>query len=159
MGPAAHQLREHGEFFYEGVCSSLQAEVRYKGDGRQDFGDFLRGAKKAYRENIKLAKKSANSWSNQEDLDKLTEIESQFAEIVLRTQSEHWAINENVHYSKWGDFQKADFLPIVEAFQDLEDIFKCPQCQGVLAINFKGITPSNLKCPCGYVSWNLEDKK
>jgi recombinational DNA repair ATPase RecF len=159
IGQASHQMREHGEFFYEGVCSSLQAEVRYKGDDRLDFGDFLRGAKKAYREKIKLAKKAASSWNKQEDLNKFTEIESQFTEIVQRTQSEHWAINENVHYSKWGDFQKEDFLPIVEAFQDLEEIFKCPQCQGMLALNLKGMAPLNLKCPCGNVFWNLEMKK
>jgi len=55
VASAAHQLREHGEFFYEGVCVSLQAEVRYKGDDRGDFGDFLSGAKKAYKENLKLA--------------------------------------------------------------------------------------------------------
>jgi len=159
IGSASHQLREHGEFFYEGVCSSLQAEVRYKGDDRRDLGDFLRGAQKAYRENIKLAKKSAKSWNKQEDLDKLTDIESQFTEIVKRTQSEHWAINVNVHYSKWADFHKEDFLPIVEAFQDLENIFKCPRCQGIPALNLKGVMPSNLKCPCGNVFWNLEGKK
>jgi len=79
--------------------------------------------------------------------------------MVQRTQSEHWAINENVHYSRWADFQENDFLPIVEAFQDLEGIFKCPQCKGLLALNMKGMTPSNLKCPCGNVVWNLEEKK
>ena len=156
IAAAAHQLREHAEFFYENACTSLRAEVCYKGDGRWELGDFLTGAKKAYRENIKHAKKTASSWNKQEDLEKLAEIESQFTEIVQRTQSEHWAINENVHYSKWADFEKEDFLPIVEAFQDLEGIFKCPLCQGLLALNMKGMTPSNIKCPCGNILWNLE---
>jgi hypothetical protein len=72
---------------------------------------------------------------------------------------EHWGINENVHYSKWADFSKDDFLPIVEAFQDFEGIFKCSRCHGLLALNMKGMMGSNVKCPCGNVFWNLELKK
>ncbi len=159
IAPAAAMLREHAEFFYENVCASLMAEVRYKGDGRNDLGDFLNGAKKAFSGNLKHAKNAANSWNNQEESEKLTEINSQFGEIVQRTQIEHWGINENVHYSKWSDFSKEDFLPIVEAFQDLEGIFKCQKCQGIIILNLKGTTPSSLKCLCGNVFWNLEAKK
>lgn len=159
IASAAHMLREHAEFFYEQVCDSLQAEVPYKGDGRWDLGAFLKGAKKTYSEYLKKAKKAASSWNNQDDLEKYTEIQTLFAEAVQRSQTEQWGINENVHYSKWADFEKDDFLPIVEAFQDLEDLFICPTCKGVLTLNTKGITPSNVKCPCGNINWNLEPKK
>ncbi len=159
IASAAHQLREHSEFFYGDVCSSLRAEVCYKGDGRWELGDFLKGAKKAYKENLKLAKKAANSWGNQEELDKYPEIESQVNELIQRTQSEQWGINENVHYSRWADFTKNDFLPIVEAFQDFEAVFRCSKCGGLISLNMKGVTPSNAKCPCGDIFWNLELKK
>ena len=92
----------------------------------------MKGAKKAFKENLKLAKKAANSWGNQEELDKYSEIESQVNEVIQRTQSEQWGINENVHYSRWADFTKNDFLPIVEAFQDFEAVFRCSQCGGLL---------------------------
>jgi len=159
IASAAHQLREHAEFFYERACDALKAEVCYKADGRYDLGDFLNGAKEAYKRNLRLAKSSANSWGKKEEVEKYAEIESQVNEIIQRTQVEHWGINENVHFSKWADFSKEDFLPIVEAFQDLEGIFRCSKCQGIIYLSLKGKTPSNVKCPCGNIFWNLELKK
>jgi len=80
-------------------------------------------------------------------------------EVIQRSQIEQWGINANVHYSKWDDFSKEDFLPIAEAFEDLEGLFKCSKCQGILSVNSKGTTASNVACPCGEVFWNLEIKK
>jgi DNA repair exonuclease SbcCD ATPase subunit len=156
IASAAHQLREHTEFFYEQACDALAADVRYKSDGRWELGDYLKGAKKAYKEALKQAKKAANSWGKQEDIEKLGEIETQFSEVTQRTQSEHWGVNENVHYSKWADFTKDDFLPIAEAFQDMEGLFCCPSCNGMLALAMREHSPIGLKCLCGNISWNLE---
>ena len=159
IASAAHQLREHLEFFYEQVCDALAAKVRYKSDGRWELGDYIKGAKNAYKESIKQAKKAAKSWGNADQIEKLDEIQSQYSEITQRTQSEQWGINDNVHYSKWADFSKEDFQPIAEAFQDMEGLFSCPHCNGMLALNMSGLTPTNLKCACGNISWNLETKK
>lgn len=159
IASAAHQLREHLEFFFGNVCDSLAADVRYRIDGRNELGDFLNGAKSAYKNLLKKAKKSARSWDSGEAVEKFEEIESQANEIIQRTQMEHWGINENVHYNKWADFSKADFLPIVEAFQDFESSFLCSKCSGIISLNMKGMTKTNLKCSCGEISWNLEEKK
>lgn len=159
IASAAHQLREHLEFFYEQVCDALAAKVRYKSDGRWELGDYLKGAKNAFKETIKQAKKSAVSWRKDEEVKRLEEIQTQNSEITQRTQSEQWGVNENVHYSKWADFEKEDFQPIAEAFQDMEGLFTCPTCKGMLTINTKGTTETNLKCPCGSINWNLEVKQ
>lgn len=159
ISSAAHQLREHLEFYYENVCASLRAEVCYKGDGRWELGDFLTGAIKSLKANLSRAKKAAKNWGNEDEIQEYTELETQLSENVQRTQMEQWGINENVHFSKWADFSKPDFLPIVEAFQDLEGNFSCPQCRGLISIQMKKYTYSSLKCPCGKTSWNLEGKK
>lgn len=159
IASAAHQLREHMEFFFGNVCDSLAADVRYRIDGRNELGDFLNGTKSAYKNLLKKAKMSARSWDNSEAVEKFEEIESQANEIIQRTQMEHWGINENVHYNKWADFSKADFLPIVEAFQDFESSFRCSKCSGIISLNMKGMTKTNLKCSCGEIIWNLERKK
>jgi energy-coupling factor transporter ATP-binding protein EcfA2 len=159
IASAAHQLREYLEFFFGNVCDSLAADVRYRIDGRNELGNFLNGAKSVYKNLLKKAKKSARSWDNGEAVEKFEEIESQANEIIQRTQMEHWGINENVHYNKWADFSKADFLPIVEAFQDFESSFRCSKCSGIISLNMKGMTKTNLKCSCGEISWNLEEKK
>ncbi|MFZ3138552.1 MAG: AAA family ATPase [Thermodesulfovibrionales bacterium] len=156
---AAGDLREHSEFFYEAVCDSLQADVRYRSDGRWELGDYLKGAKEAYKKYLKLAKQSANSWGDTKKVEEYTRMESEVNEIIERSQMEQWGINENVHYTKWKDFAKEDFLPIVEAFQDLEELFKCPQCQGMISLSMIGTVPVSVKCPRGEFNWNLEVKK
>ena len=155
---AAEDLREHSEFFYEAVCDSLQADVRYRSDGRWELGDYLKGAKEAYKKYLKLAKQSANSWGTTKKVEEYTRIESEVNEIIKRSQMEQWGINENVHYTRWKDFTKDDFLPIVEAFQDLEELFKCPQCQGMISLSMIGTVPVSVKCPCGGFNWNLDVK-
>jgi DNA repair exonuclease SbcCD ATPase subunit len=158
VSSAAHKLREHGEYFYENVCDSLKANVPYRSDNRWEFGDYLNGAKQAYKKYLKLAKKSANSWEKEEQVEAFTEIETQANEIIQRTQLEHWGINENVHYTKWKDMGKEDFQPISEAFQDMENLFRCPECQGMIGLNMTKQNPTNIKCPCGNINWNLEMK-
>ena len=156
---AAHALREHFEFFLDAVCNDLRARTYHKSDGRHDLGDYARAAKEAIKIHIVTAKKAAKSYGNQKKIDELTLIETQMNEIINRTQMEQWGINENVHYNKWSEFSKKDFLPIVDAFQDLENIFRCPQCQGTLSVSMNGETPTILKCQCANVSHNLESKK
>jgi len=158
VSSAAHLLREQGEFFYENVCDSLKAKVPYRSDSRWEFGDYLDGAKEAFKRNLKKAKQSANSWGKTEEVEAFSEMETQANEIIQRTQMEHWGINENVHYNKWKDMTKEDFLPISEAFQDMENLFKCPECQSVITLNMVGLNPTAIKCPCGNINWNLEMK-
>ncbi len=153
---AAHMLREHCEYFYENTCDSLRADVCYKSDGRWELGDYLNGAKKAFKEYLKKAKKSARSWGRDEKVQEFELLETQTNEIIQRTQSEHWGVNENVHYTRWGDFVKDDFMPVAEAFRDLENLYKCPECQGIISVNMAGVIAKSIKCPCGSLSWNLE---
>jgi len=159
VSSAAHLLREHCEFFYENVCDSLKGKVSYRSDGRWEFGDYLNGAKSFYKSYLKTAKKSAKSWKKEDRVKEYEQIETQANEIIQRTQMEHWGINENVHYTNWKDFTKEDFQPVAEAFQDLENLFNCPECQGIIGVNTVGMTPTSIKCPCGNISWNLEMKK
>jgi ABC-type multidrug transport system ATPase subunit len=156
VSSAAHMLREHGEYYYENVCDSLTADVPYRSDSRWDLGDYLKGAKEAYKKYLKMAKSSANSWGKRDDVQAFSDMESQANETIQRSQVEQWGINENVHYTKWKDFTKEDFQPIAEAFQDMENMFRCPECQGIIALNMDGQTPSNLTCPCGKTFWNLQ---
>lgn len=159
IASAAHQLREHLEFFYEGICDALNAPVGYRTDSRYELGDFLSGAKGRYGALLRLAKASANSWNNDDAMEMLAEIETQYKENLNRTQLEQWIINESVHFNKLTDSGKDDFLPVVEAFQDFESHFMCSTCGGRIAVNLIGKTETAVKCPCGNINWNLEKKK
>jgi AAA15 family ATPase/GTPase len=159
VSSAAHLMREHLEFIFENVCSEMHSMVAYKSDSRYELGDFLSGVKSSYRSCLKKAKVSANSWNKQDQVKIYAELETQFKENVDRSQSEQWAVNENVHYNKWADFTKADLLPVIEAFQDFEEMFKCSKCGGFIGITQQGYIEKSVKCPCGNISWNLEVNK
>lgn len=89
----------------------------------------------------------------------MEELETVSAEIIRRAQVEQWAINENVHHNRWGDFSKEDFQPLVEAFQDLFELFQCSSCGGMLyALPEKG-SAEEIRCRCLTVSWNLIGSK
>jgi hypothetical protein len=152
---AAAKLRRNSEYFFERACDYLLAKVIYKGDGRWELGDYLPAAIEAYKKYLNKAKNAARRWGNEKTFQELEELESVSSAIIKRSQIEQWGINENVHYSKWGDFSKNDFVPIMEAFKDLHDLFKCSKCQGLLFVTLKDKEPQDLRCLCGKVNYNL----
>lgn len=155
---AAHRLRRGSEQFFATVCDMLQAPVKYRLDGRWELGDYLPAAIGRYRDLLKQAKKAAQSWGDKERFDKLQEYESVAATVFSRSQVEQWAINANVHYNSWASFSEKDFRPVVEAFQNLHQLFVCTTCHGHLRLVTAGIAPSAVRCTCGGVDWNLADK-
>lgn len=42
---------------------------------------------------------------------------------------EQWAVNKAVHYNEWANFGKKDFQPVVSAFKQLLESFRCQQCE------------------------------
>jgi hypothetical protein len=156
---AAAKLRRNSEYFFERACESVLGKITYKGDCRWELGDYLPGAIEAFKKHLKQAKAAAQSWGDAKQFQEIEELESVANEIIKRSQVEQWAINENVHYSKWGDFSKTDFTPITEAFKDLHDLFKCSKCQGLLFVTLKGKEPQDLRCLCGQVNYNLLRKE
>jgi recombinational DNA repair ATPase RecF len=158
ISSAAARLRINSEYFFERACDSLLGKIIYKGDGRWELGDYLPGAIEAFKKYLKQAKVAAQSWGNVKIFQEIEELESVANEIIRRSQVEQWGINENVHYSKWGEFSKTDFVPIVEAFKDLHDLFKCSKCQGLLFVTLKGKDPQDLRCLCGQENHNLVRK-
>ena len=50
---------------------------------------------------------------------------------------EQWAVNKAVHYNEWENFGRKDFEPVVAAFWELLDCFRCVGCDTWLA----SITP------------------
>jgi hypothetical protein len=152
---AAAKLRRNSEYFFERVCDSLLGQVIYKGDGRWELGDYLPGAIEAYKKHLKNAKISAKSWKDNKTLQELEELESIASAIIGRSQTEQWGINENVHYSRWGEFSKNDFIPIIESFKDMHGLFKCTACQGLQFVTLKDKKPQDIRCLCGKVNYNL----
>ena len=156
---AAARLRRGSEYFFAMVCDGLKAPVPYRLDSRWELGDFLPAAMTRFRFFLKRAKDAAQSWCHQEAFQELQEIDSTVSGIYKRSQAEQWAINANVHYNNWANFEEADFRPVVEAFEDLYGLFLCTKCKGILHLTTKGMTPVAVRCNCGKVDWNLTRKE
>ena len=57
------------------------------------------------------------------------------------------AINAAVHYNYWENMEKEDFLPVVEAFRDLHELFVCSSCRRLLEKTPRKGNPETVKCP------------
>jgi len=132
-----------------------RAPVIFKDDYQWELGHFLRAAMGRFKDLLKMARSAAQSWNDIETFERFGELDSIRKQIYERTQAEQWAVNANVHYNNWANFSVADFRPVVEAFQDLFDLFLCSNCGGILQLTTTGDTPSNVRCPCGKENWNL----
>lgn len=152
---AAAKLRRGAEEFFERMCDTLQAKVRYRSDSRWELGDFMSGAIGTYKKYLKEAKTAATTWGDSKKADALQELESISAQVIARSQVEQWAINENVHYSKWETFMPEDFRPVYEAWRDLFGLYQCPQCDGALFLSTQGQKSVAVRCKCGDRNWNL----
>lgn len=159
---AAAKLRRGLEEFSRYMCHNLRAPVPYTlGDGGT-IGDFMPAAIGQYMRFIRQAKKSAQTWHQQNVIESLTIIESTAKQIIQRTKVEEWAINAAVHYNEWAKFSKNDFGPVFEAFRDLCNVlFICPnpECGSVIKAVYEGSpTAVGMRCSCGSINWNLKDK-
>jgi energy-coupling factor transporter ATP-binding protein EcfA2 len=152
---AAARLRRGAEEFFEHVCDRLQASVQYRSDGRWELSDFAGAAIGAYAKYLREGKAVAQSWRSGPAFEKLQELETVAAQVIKRSQVEQWAVNENVHYSRWGEFTPEDFQPVVEAWRDLLNLFVCPSCQGSLFLAMDKKKATSMRCRCGAVDWNL----
>lgn len=152
---ASQKLRRGAEYFFEAVCDSLRAEIKYMGDGRYELGDYAPAAVSAFKSYLKKAKNTASKWKQDTVLNELSRIEKTTQEVFNKSQVEQWSINESVHYNKWENFTKADFQPVVESFKQLFDVFLCPKCPAILAVNYQNRTPKSISCACGKINWNL----
>lgn len=157
---AAAKLRHGSEEFFGMVCDSLKAQIPYNLNGRWELGDFLPAAIGQYKKLLKQAKKAAQSWRHDEEFKMLSELESTATQIFTRCNAEQWAVNVNVHYNAWANFSSQDFQPVVNAFQDLYNLFRCSKCGGIfrVVITREKPNPVAVRCSCGKVNWNLEEK-
>jgi hypothetical protein len=156
---AAQKLRRGSEDYFRIVCDALAAKVVFKESMKWELGDTMPSAYSRLGELMAEGKKAANSWGQKDIVDMIDEWDSCRKTIFGRTKAEYWMINESVHYNNWGDLSPSDFKPVVEAFHDLFDLFRCSKCEGMLRISYQNKTPKEVRCSCGEFGWNLIVKK
>jgi hypothetical protein len=116
------------------------------------------GVTSRYGELLKKAKSSARTWKNLEREREIEAEKSMFDKILQKVNLENWAMNATVHFNKWVDMGKTDFMEIRNSYYCLVEQFKCNKCNTYLhVIPLKGASES-LKCDCGSRNYNLKSK-
>jgi energy-coupling factor transporter ATP-binding protein EcfA2 len=156
---AAGRLRRHLEYVAADLADELGAMVSFRADGGYDMGQLLGAVIGRQGDLLKLAAKAAKSWDDKEQLAKVEALQKARSEIMATSSVEQWVINKAVHYNEWADLSKNDFKPVVTAFKQLLQQFRCdkPKCDSWLSLTPK-IAPVELRCVCGSFHLNLKEQ-
>ena len=129
---AAFRLRRGNEEFFEDVCNVLGAQVTYNSEMQWQLDDWLPAAMSQYKDLVQRARRAASSWDDNDNVEASDERESIRRQVYDRTYVEQWSVNTSVHYNNWENMSRDDFLPVVDAFRDLQSLFICSTCERLL---------------------------
>ncbi|ARQ13726.1 RecF/RecN/SMC domain-containing protein (plasmid) [Rhizobium etli] len=155
---AAAVLRHYLEHFAKEACDRLRASVEFRGDAQFMLGDLLPNATSTLGELLKKAKVAANSWNQKDVVERITALETTFAEAKVKTGWENWQINTAVHFNEWADLKKEDFAPVVAAFRGFTGSFGCDTCSEIYFVAPDRGKKEALRCGCGTLNLNLLQK-
>jgi DNA repair exonuclease SbcCD ATPase subunit len=154
---AAQKLRRNAECFFENMCDLLGAQIIYRGHHRWNLGDYADSVISTYKKYLARAISNAKRIGDSIRQRDLEDLDRESNEIIKRTNIERWAVNESVHYNKWIALGKNDFLPVVNAFKDLFNLFFC-ECGSTISLieNVSKEKRKIVSCKCGKIFWNVE---
>ncbi|MBX3709541.1 MAG: chromosome segregation protein SMC, partial [Gammaproteobacteria bacterium] len=158
MTEAAHNLRRYLEYILGELAYKLRVKLEARASTSYDLGEILPAVVAQYKEYLRKAKETANSWNQRDQVHKLEELDKTFGEIYKRTNAEQWSINPLVHYNAWANFTKNDFNPVKNEFSNLLKQLRCESCNNwIYASPIKGVVEL-IRCDCGNVNLNLKKK-
>lgn len=155
---AASALRHHLEYTMRELADELGARPQFRSDENYELDDMLSSVLTRMKRLWGDAAKSAESWSNtlaQATANEKKQFLSSWDDVMRKEQ---WAVNKAVNYNEWANFEKADFIPVVNAFKELLDCFRCGACDGWIYVLTKQ-DPQSLRCDCAGINFNLTTKK
>jgi hypothetical protein len=156
---AAARLRRHLEYVSADLADELGAKVKFRADGGYDMGELLSAVIARQGELLKQAARAAKSWADDEQAKKVNDFQTARTALLAAKGGEEWVVNKAIHYNEWADLQRNDFKPVVGAFKDLLQQFRCskPKCDSWLSVTPRH-DPVDLRCACGSLRFNLKEK-
>jgi hypothetical protein len=68
-------------------------------------------------------------------------------------------INPSVHYNTWADLTPDEFRQVVAAHKNLVNLFYCSLWGSLIFLVAEDKLPTNARCQCGEINWNLVERK
>src|SRR6266849_2627964 len=103
-----------------------------------------------FRDLCGKAADAAQSWGYDADKQVALEKKAELSSCNGTVNVEQWAVNKAVHYNVWANFSRKDFEPVVIAFQELLECFRCTACDTWLYVTPRGV-PETVRCECNKV--------
>lgn len=154
---AAPALRRYLEYVSRHLADQIAAAPPFRADGNYELGDLLQSVLKRLKDLYGKAADAAQSWGNADDRDAAVMQKRVLSTCNGAMSVEQWAVNKAVHYNEWANFGKKDFQPVVVAFKELLDCFRCKSCDSWLHTSPRA-NPETLRCACNKVNFNLKQK-
>jgi hypothetical protein len=154
---AASALRRHLEYAMSVLADQLGARPQYRLDGTYELDEMMSSVLKRTKELWGKAAEAARSWKKEAAEQTASDRKHFVGTCDAAMRVEQWAVNKLVHYNAWANFGKNDFEPVVSAFKELLNCFRCKTCDGWIYV-LPRINPQSLRCACMEIEFNLTPK-
>lgn len=154
---AAGGLRHHLEYVSRHLADQLGASPQFRADANYELGDLLPSVLTRMDSLLGKAVAAAHSWGNTAEKESAAKRKDSLSKSAAAQNVEQWAVNKAVHYNAWANFGKKDFQPVVTAFKDLLECFRCETCDSWVHATPRA-NPETLRCLCNGISLNLKPK-
>lgn len=154
---AAVALRHHLEYVSRLLADQLGAPVPFRADGSYELGDLLPNVVRRMSRLFGKAADAAQSWGNHGERDGAAARRDGLSNASGASNVEQWAVNKSVHYNERANFGRTDFRPVVAAFRDLLDCFRCKDCGSWFYVVPRH-SAELVRCACNTTNLNLKDK-
>jgi hypothetical protein len=139
------------------LADQLGAAPTFRADGNYELGELLPSVLVRMKSLYARAADAAQSWGDSTAKEVVAKRKDTLANSNAAKSSEEWAVNKAVHYSEWANFGKKNFEPVVAAFRELLECFRCDKCQSWLHVTPRH-RPESLRCACNAINLNLLPK-
>jgi recombinational DNA repair ATPase RecF len=155
---AAGALRRHLEYVSRHLADLLGASPQFRADGNYELGELLPSVMSRMKKLLGEAANAAQSWGDTAKRGAATDHKKALSESNGAADMEKWAVNKVVHYNEWANLGKRDFEPVVAAYKDLLERFRCATCESWLYVTPKRGLSEALRCDCAAYNFNLKTK-
>lgn len=155
---AAAALRHHLEYVSRHLADELGASPQFRADGDYQLGELLPCVLQRMKKLLGSAAEVAQSWGINAEKEDAAERKQSLSASTGAWNVEQWAVNKAVHYNEWTNFGRKDFEPVVAAFNELLERFRCDTCDSWVYVTPKRGAPESLRCVCASISLNLKPK-
>lgn len=155
---AAGALRRHLEYVSRHLADLLGASPQFRADGDYELGELLPSVMSRMKKLLGEAANAAQSWGDAAKRDAAAGHKDALSESKGTADMEQWAVNKAVHYNEWANLGKKDFEPVVAAYKDFLERFRCSTCESWLYVTPKRGPSEALRCDCAAYNFNLKIK-